>query len=138
MDPARAGPGGARQGAAVQGPARRAHRLDPADPRHALPPGRARAARGVLAAGNRAALEAGAGLSPAGAQAVTVALRQIDRLDAEIDALLAEIRSFAAIQPGCKALQRQYGIGKLTAVIIWADRKSTRLNSSHPSISYAV
>src|SRR6266487_3038048 len=93
MDPARAGPGGARQGAAVQGPARRAHRLDPADPRHALPPGRARAARGVLAAGNRAALEAGAGLSPAGAQAVTVALRQIDRLDTEIDALLAEIRS---------------------------------------------
>src|SRR6266566_2491289 len=90
MDPARAGPGGARQGAAVQGPARRAHRLDPADPRHALPPGRARAARGVLAAGNRAALEAGAGLSPAGAQAATVALRQIDRLDAEIDALLAE------------------------------------------------
>jgi hypothetical protein len=74
---------------------------------------------GVLAAGNRAALEAGAGLSPAGAQAVAVALRQIDRLDAEIDALLAEIRWFAAVQPGCKALQRQDGIGKLTAVIIW-------------------
>jgi hypothetical protein len=47
----------------------------------------------VLAAGNRAALEAGKGLSPAGAQAVTVALRQIDRLDAELDALLAEIGS---------------------------------------------
>ena len=81
---------------------------------------------GVLAAGNRAALEAGAGLSPAGAQAVAVALRQIDRLDAEIDALLAEIRWFAAIQPGCKALQRQYGIGKLTAVIIWAELGDTR------------
>jgi transposase len=81
---------------------------------------------GVLAAGNRAALEAGAGLSPAGAQAVAVALRQIDRLDAEIDALLAEIRWFAAVQPGCKALQRQYGIGKLTAVIIWVELGDTR------------
>jgi transposase len=81
---------------------------------------------GVLAASNRATLEAGAGRSPTGAQAVAVALRQIDRLDAEIDALLAEIRSFAAIQPGCKALQRQYGIGKVTAVIIWAELGDTR------------
>jgi Transposase IS116/IS110/IS902 family len=32
----------------------------------------------------------------------------------------------AAIQPGCKALQRQYGIGKLTAVIIWAELGDTR------------
>ena len=81
---------------------------------------------GVLAADNRAALEAGKGLSPAGAQAVTVALRQLDRLDGEIDALLAEIGWFAATQPGCKALQRHYGIGKLTAVIIWAELGDTR------------
>jgi transposase len=75
----------------------------------------------------RAELLSGQGLSPAGAQQVAVALRQVARLDTEIVALQAEIRAFGARHPGCRALwSRLYGVGQLTAVMVWAEMGDTR------------
>jgi transposase len=61
------------------------------------------------------------GLSPAGAQAVAVALRRIDDLEAELGPVHAQIAAFARRQLGCEALQRElYGVGPLVAAIVWA------------------
>src|SRR5919201_6096792 len=54
-------------------------------------------------------------------QAVDLALRMIDHLDTELDLLDTQLAGIARAQPGCKALQRRYGIGWLTAVTIWAE-----------------
>ncbi len=80
----------------------------------------------VASAAGRARLEADEGLSPAGRQAVAVALRVMDALDVELDALHRQIRSFANTQPGCKALQAQYGVGPITSTAIWAMMGDTR------------
>ena len=79
------------------------------------------AERNLLAPARRAQLERGSGLSPAAYQLVTVALRTLDHLDAELDLLRGELVSFARRQPGCRALDGLYGIGPLTAVAIWAE-----------------
>jgi len=64
---------------------------------------------------------AGLGLSPAGAQAVDVALGRIDDLDAQITVLRRQIAAIARAQPGCAALHDElYGVGTLVAAIIWA------------------
>jgi transposase len=55
-----------------------------------------------------------------------VALRVLDALDTELDVLHRQIRTFANQQPGCKALQAQYGVGALTATAIWAMMGDTR------------
>jgi transposase len=81
---------------------------------------------GVVTAAGRARLEAGEGLSPAARQAVTVALRVMDALDVELDALHRQIRTFARRQPGCQALQAQYGVGPITSTAIWAMMGDTR------------
>jgi transposase len=83
-------------------------------------------AGGVTAPAGRARLEAGEGLSPAGHQAVTVALRVLDALGIELDGLHRRIRAFAHHQPGCQALQAQYGVGTITAAAIWAMMGDTR------------
>lgn len=70
--------------------------------------------------------EAGLGLSTAGHQAVLTALRVLDRLDVELDVLRRQIASFARRQPGCQALQQQYGVGAITAAAIWAQLGDTR------------
>ena len=58
------------------------------------------------------------GLSPASAQAVAVALRRMDDLEAEIAPVRAQIAAFARRQAGCKTLQQElYGVGPLAAVI---------------------
>src|SRR5258705_4073115 len=80
----------------------------------------------VTSAAGRARLEAGEGLSPAGRQAIAVALRVMDALQTELDALHRQIRSFANHQPGCKALQAQYGAGPITSTAIWAMMGDTR------------
>jgi transposase len=54
-------------------------------------------------------------------QAVDLALRMIDRLDAELDPLDTQLARIARAQPGCQALMGRYGIGRLTAVAIWAE-----------------
>jgi transposase len=81
---------------------------------------------GVATAAGRARLQAGEGLSPAARQAVTVALRVMDALDAELSLLQRQIRTFANSQPGCTALQAQYGVGPITSTAIWAMMGDTR------------
>jgi transposase len=80
----------------------------------------------VLAPEQRRRLEDGAGLSPAGHQTVLTALRVLDTLDTELSVLRRQITSFARRQPGCQALQTQYGVGAITAVAIWAQLGDTR------------
>ncbi|MGI5238656.1 transposase [Dactylosporangium sp. CA-139066] len=88
--------------------------------------------QGVAAAGDllsreqRQRLQAGVGLSPAGHQAVLAALRMIDALDAELDPLRRQITDFARRQLGCAVLQRQYGVGPITAAVIWAELGDAR------------
>jgi len=55
-----------------------------------------------------------------------VALRVTDALDVELEALHRQIRSFASRQPGCQALQAQYGVGSITSTAIWAMMGDTR------------
>jgi hypothetical protein len=71
------------------------------------------AERNLLAPQRRGRLERGAGLSPAAHQQVTVALRMLDHLDAELDRLRAEL------------------VG--VAVARWAVRRWTRCTASVPS-----
>src|SRR6267142_3873524 len=70
--------------------------------------------RALLTEAGREAL-AGAELSAAGRQYVDTALRRIDGLSAEIEPLRMQLISFARRQPGCRALQRHYGVGGLCA-----------------------
>ena len=69
-------------------------------------------------------------LSPAGAQAVTVARRQIDAINADLEPLKAEITRFSRRQLGCRALQAHYGIGPFFSVAIWAEMGDARRFSS--------
>jgi transposase len=85
------------------------------------------ARRSVFSPEGRAELLGGDGLSPAGAQQVAVALRQIARLDAELAALHSEICAFGRRHAGCRALwSALYGVGHLTSVMIWAEMGDTR------------
>jgi transposase len=71
------------------------------------------------------------GLSPAGAQAVAVALRRLDDLEAELHPVRAQITAFARRQAGCKALARElFGVGPLVAAVVWAFLGDTRRFSS--------
>ncbi len=79
----------------------------------------------LLTADGRAWL-AGAELPPVARQAVDLALRMIDHIDTELDLLDTELARIARAQPGCKALMRRYGIGRLTAVAIWAELGDVR------------
>jgi transposase len=80
----------------------------------------------VLASAQRQRLQAGTGLSPAAHQAVLTTLRVLDGLDTELVALRRQITTFAHHQPGCRALQQQYGVGAITATAIWAQLGDTR------------
>lgn len=71
-----------------------------------------------------------AALSPAGTQSVTTGLAVIDKLTAELDPLRAQLGTFARHQPGCRALMSLYGVGALTAPIVWAEMGDTRRFSS--------
>jgi transposase len=79
------------------------------------------AQRRLLAPDQRERLERGSGLSPAAHQQVTVALRLVDHLDAELALLRAELVGVARRQVGCRALDALYGIGPVAAVAIWAE-----------------
>ena len=71
------------------------------------------------------------GLSPAGAQAVAVALRRMDDLEAELAPVHAQIAAFARRQAGCKTLASElYGVGPLVAAIVWAFLGDARRFSS--------
>jgi transposase len=75
----------------------------------------------VLSPQARPGLEAGAGLSVAGREAVAVALRMIDMIEAERVRLRTELAGFARRQAGCRALAGEYGFGPLTSVAVWAE-----------------
>jgi transposase len=95
------------------------------------------AERNLLAPDRRERLERGSGLSPAARQLVTVALRMLDQLDAELDLLRAELTRFARRQPGCRALDELYGIGPVTAVAIWAELGDVgRFSSSRQAVRH--
>jgi transposase len=95
------------------------------------------AERNLLAPDRRERLEQGNGLSPAAHQLVTVALRTLDQLDAELDLLRAELTRFARRQPGCRALDALYGIGPVTAVAIWAELGDVgRFSSSRHAVRH--
>jgi transposase len=87
------------------------------------------AQRSVLTDEGRMALAA-ADLSPAGRQAVETAVVLIDGLTAQIEPLRAQLGRFARNQIGCRALMSLYGIGPLTAPIVWAELGDTRRFSS--------
>jgi transposase len=57
---------------------------------------------------------------------VDSALRVLDALHAELASLRRQIAAFARRQPGCTALQAQYGVGEITAVALWAELGDTR------------
>lgn len=65
-------------------------------------------------------------LSPAGRQSIGTALELIGRLTDQIVPLRAQLGDFARRQSGCRALMGLYGVGALTAPIIWAEMGDTR------------
>ena len=89
---------------------------------HGVPVGE----QALLTLQGRSRLEIGEGLSPAARQTVGVALRIIDAVQTELDALHKELARFAHRQPGCRALTAQYGVGPITAAAIWAFLGDTR------------
>jgi transposase len=94
-------------------------------------------AGGLLTRAGRAAL-ARVELSPAGRQQVTTALVAIDALTELILPLRAQLRAIGHRQPGCRALQAHYGIGPLTAVIIWAELGDPRrFRNSDQAVRFA-
>jgi transposase len=75
---------------------------------------------GVLTAQGRGALSA-AELSPAGRQMVDSALVASDSLTELITPLRSQLQTIGRGQPGARALMAHYGIGALSAAIIWAE-----------------
>jgi transposase len=84
-------------------------------------------------------LLAEAELSPAGRLEMEVALRQIERLGEEIEALAGVIRARSQAQPGCQALVKaHYGVGWLLAYAIWAEMGDPRrFSNSDDAVRYA-
>ena len=92
---------------------------------------------GLLGLDNRRRLEAGEGLSAAGRQAVAAALRIVDALDDELEPLRKQITAFADRQPGCRALQADYGIGPITATALWTELgDSARFSASRKAVRH--
>jgi transposase len=78
-------------------------------------------------------------LSAATRTAVDVAMRQVDRLTAEMTMVREQIHAIGRRQPACRALQAaHYGIGPLTSVVIWAEMGDTRrFRSSDDAVRHA-
>jgi len=92
---------------------------------------------GLLTSKGRRALGV-AELSPAGRALVDTALAAIDGLTGLIDPLRARLRAIGDREPGPRALQAHYGIGALSAVIIWAELgDARRFRSSDQAVRFA-
>ena len=77
-------------------------------------------------------------LPEAARQQLTVSLTIIDALDAQLEPLSRELRSYARRQTGCKALIEQYyGIGEMCAVTILAELGDCRrFDNSRDAVRY--
>jgi transposase len=82
---------------------------------------------------------AGQALAAGAREQVTIALKLIDGLDAQLGPLDKSLRAYARRQPGCKALiAAHYGIGPLVAVTILAELGDCRrFSSSREAVRYA-
>ena len=70
-------------------------------------------------------------LPEAARERIQVALAMIDAIDAQLRPLERKLRALARHQTGCRALQRHYGIGPLTAPTILVELGDvTRLSNS--------
>jgi transposase len=78
-------------------------------------------------------------LSPAGQELAALALRMLDRIDAELVPLDRALAAFARCQPGCRALiERLYGVGAVTATAIIAELgDARRFSSSDDAVRHA-
>jgi transposase len=95
------------------------------------------AVTGLLTEAGRAAVAA-ADLSPAGRQSVDAALQAVDSLTGQITPLRKQLVGIARGLPGCRALQRLYGVGWLCAAIIWAELGDCRrFTSSDQAVRFA-
>jgi transposase len=65
-------------------------------------------------------------LSPAGEQAVDVAMRMIAAIDADLVPLRAELTAFGRRHPGPRELSHEYGLGALLATAVWEELGDTR------------
>jgi transposase len=74
----------------------------------------------LLTCEGRARLEA-AELSPAGRRAVDIALHMVAAIEQELAPLKTQLEQLSARQPGARALDALFGIGPLTAIVIWAE-----------------
>jgi transposase len=83
----------------------------------------------LLTEAGREALDKAA-LSAAGRRVVETALDVIDHLSTQIDPLRVELADLGRHQAACRALMSHYGIGPLTAPIIWAEMGDCRRFSS--------
>jgi transposase len=84
---------------------------------------------GLLSSDGRLRLKA-TELSPAGTEAVDVALHMIDAITAASEPIHERIAALGRHQPGCRALRAYYGIGAVTSVAIWAELGDCRRFSS--------
>jgi transposase len=90
----------------------------------------------LLTAEGRAWLEQ-APLPKTAREQITVGLRMIDALDAQLPALDRQLRAYARRQTGCKALMGHYGIGELTSVTVLAELGDVgRFSNSRDAVRY--
>ena len=93
--------------------------------------------RGLLTGEGRKAL-AEAELSPAGRQMVEVALDAIDHLTGLALPLRAQLCCVGRSHPGPRSLMAHYGVGALSAALIWAELGDCRrFSSSEQAVRFA-
>ena len=82
---------------------------------------------------------ADADLSLEGRRAVTVAQRQIHRLDEELEVIGAAVNKASREQPACRALvEKLHGVGWLLAYAVWAEMGDVRrFSSSSDAVRYS-
>jgi transposase len=96
------------------------------------------AGAGALASPEGQARLRAAELSPAGRQALNMALAQAAHLQAQLAPVRAELVAFARRQAGCRAIQAHYGIGPLLSVAIWEELGDCRrFSSSSDAVRHA-
>jgi transposase len=77
-------------------------------------------------------------LPAAALERIEVALALVDALDRQLGPIESELRRLARRQPGCRALQRHFGIGELTAPMILCELGDVaRLSASRQAVRCA-